>query len=170
MKKIYKDFPLETSKKVWSTLQLIFDAVIKVEGGNNYKFPHTGKNRWLHENGEPLSLLLRYTEPTLQTAAEAQPVAQATDQQIVDLTPCAQSPMSVVPDSLFLLEDREEEFEDVKTNLRKVGTSNAMTQLTGILASLQVIDEEIDWEDITENLTWGDNDDHLINDAAEDTM
>jgi hypothetical protein len=66
VKKVYQDFPLQTSKKVWSTLQLVFDAVIKVKGRNNYKFPHTGKNRWLHENGEPLSLLLRYTEPTLQ--------------------------------------------------------------------------------------------------------
>ena len=68
------------------------------------------------------------------------------------------------------IEDREEEFEDVKTDRGKAETSNAMTQLTGILASLQVIDDEIDWEDITENLTWGDNDDHLIDDTAEETM
>ena len=51
--------------------------------------------------------------------------------------------MSVVPDSLSHLEDRYEEFEDVETDLGKAGTSNAMTKLTGILASLQVINEEI---------------------------
>ena len=129
-----------------------------------------GKSRWVHEDGEPLPLWLQCREPMLQPTAEAQPVTQATEQQMVYLTPHTQSPMSVVLDSLSLPEDRDEEFEDVKTDLGKAGTSNGMTELTGILVSLQVIDEEIDWEDITENLTWGDNEDHLIDDEAEEAM
>ena len=78
--------------------------------------------------------------------------------------------MSVVLESLSLPEGRDEEFEDVETNLSEMGTLNAMTKLTEILTSFQVIDEEIDWEDITENLTLGDDADHPIEDEAEEAM
>ena len=129
-----------------------------------------GKNLWVRENGEPLPLWLRYTDLTLQPAAEAQPVAQTTGQQTVYLTRCAQSPMSAVLDSWSLPDGRDEEFEGVKTELFEVGKLNAMTELNGILASLQVIDEDIDWEDITDNLIWGDNDDYPIEDEADEAM
>ena len=45
-----------------------------------------------------------------------------------------------------------------------------MTELTGISASLQVINEEIMWQDIANNLTWGDDDDHPIEDETEEAM
>ena len=81
--------------------------------------------------------------------------------------------MPVVLESLDYLSlpyNRDEEFEDEGTTFGDVGTSNMMTELTDILASLQVIDEEIDWKDITENLTWGVNDAHPIEDEAEVAM
>ena len=45
--------------------------------------------------------------------------------------------MSAVPDSSSLPEDRDEEFENVEIELGEMGTSNAMTELTGILVSLK---------------------------------
>jgi hypothetical protein len=42
--------------------------------------------------------------------------------------------------------------------------------LTGISTSLQGIDQGINWEEITDNLTWGDDDDHLIEDETEEAM
>jgi hypothetical protein len=77
--------------------------------------------------------------------------------------------MYVVLDSLSLPECGDEEFEDVETKLGEVGTFN-VTELTGMFASLQVIEEEIDWEDIADNLTWGDDDDHPVEDEAEEAM
>ena len=109
VKKVYQDFPLKTSKKVWSTLHLVFDGVIKIKGDNNYKLPHISKNRLIHENVEPLPLWLQGTDPMLQSVAEAraQPAAQAADQQMVYLSPWVQSPMSVEPDYLSLPEGRD---------------------------------------------------------------
>ena len=59
VKKCWNDFPLATSKKAWTTLQLIFDECLKVDGANNYKLPHMQKEKWIREHGGagiPLSL------------------------------------------------------------------------------------------------------------------
>ncbi|KAL3765301.1 hypothetical protein ACHAWO_000966 [Cyclotella atomus] len=51
VKKCWNDFPLATSKKAWTTLQLIFDECLKVDGANNYKLPHMQKEKWIREHG-----------------------------------------------------------------------------------------------------------------------
>jgi hypothetical protein len=51
VKKCWNDFPLATSKKAWTTLQLIFDECLKVDGSNNYKLPHLAKEKWIREHG-----------------------------------------------------------------------------------------------------------------------
>ena len=45
-----------------------------------------------------------------------------------------------------------------------------MVELTTMLASLQVINEEVDWEDITDDFTLGNNDDHPFDDEEERAM
>jgi hypothetical protein len=63
MKKCWNDFPLATSKKAWTTLQLIFDECLKVDGSNNYKLPHLAKEKWIREHGGadiPLCCTARY--------------------------------------------------------------------------------------------------------------
>ena len=65
VKNVYHDFPLNACEKVWNNLQLVMDQVIKVKGGNMYKLPHMGKDKWLNEN---VSFPFRFqcTDPMLQ--------------------------------------------------------------------------------------------------------
>ena len=39
-KQVWNSFPLETSKKVWTSLQMVMNAIISVDGKNHYKLPH----------------------------------------------------------------------------------------------------------------------------------
>jgi hypothetical protein len=41
----FKNFSLEKCKKVWSTLQVVMDAVLHANGNNDYKLPHPGKTQ-----------------------------------------------------------------------------------------------------------------------------
>ena len=37
--------PLDTCKKVCTTLQMVYNEIILIEGDNNYKLPHAGKDK-----------------------------------------------------------------------------------------------------------------------------
>jgi hypothetical protein len=98
-------------------------------------------------------------------------VAKALEQQVVDIAPCMGSPISVILDSLSLPGGRDEESEDEDNKHDESRTTNmAMVELTTIMASLQVINEEVDWEDIMDNLTWGNDEDHPSDDEEERAM
>ncbi|VFQ97172.1 unnamed protein product, partial [Cuscuta campestris] len=46
----YNQFSAHTLNKVWLSYQHVMQEVMKVEGGNNYKVPHMGKDA-MHRNG-----------------------------------------------------------------------------------------------------------------------
>jgi hypothetical protein len=100
-----------------------------------------------------------------------QPVAEDPEQQIVDIAPCGQSPIAIVLDSSFPPKKGDAEFQDDDTECNESRTTNTTTaNHTSMLASLRVINEKIDWENITNNLTWGDDDDQLSGDKEERAM
>ena len=41
----FQELPLDTCKKVWTTLQMVYNEVIRHNGDNNYKLPHAGKDK-----------------------------------------------------------------------------------------------------------------------------
>jgi hypothetical protein len=70
VKKCWVDFPLDTCKKVWTSLQLVLDVSFKARGVNDYKLPHMSKDKYIWEHCEiPLRL------PCTALAAAANPTA-----------------------------------------------------------------------------------------------
>lgn len=116
VKKCWSDFPLDTLKKVWTSLQLVLDASLKAGGVNDYKLPHMSKDKYIREHGEiPLRLPCTALAPAADPTAPAPPQANETP-----------APVAALAQELTTL-------------------------------SLQAVAEaDIDWEDITDDLAWGD--------------
>jgi hypothetical protein len=144
VKKVWDEFPLATSIKVWTSLQLVMDEILKVNGGNNYKLPHMGKDKWARaNNGRRIPLRMRCTaiapeaeagQPlSPQAAAEGGVEAQADDRA---------SPTTVVA--------------DLATTDEAEALAAGLTDL-----SLQAVAEmDVDWEDVTEDLEWDGDEGH----------
>ena len=99
VKQCWADFPLITSQKVWTSLQLVYDACLKAGGTNNYKLPHMNKDKWVRENGCPLPLRLPCTalQADAVQAQDPEPLPQeenneqlADDNEIAALTDALQ--------------------------------------------------------------------------------
>jgi hypothetical protein len=140
VKQCWRDFPLATSIKVWSSLQLVMNEVIKAGGSNNYKLPHFAKDRFVRTNGRPVPMRLECTALHPQAAAPAQAQAAAASPQAAAQAEDS-SPTSVSAD---LGED--------ETGI-----------ITSTLADLSLeasVEMDVDWEDITAELEWGDDAGH----------
>ena len=63
VRETFENFPLEKCKKVWTTLQMVMDEVLKANGGNNYKLPHMSKSNTIRRTGRDIPLRLPCTGP-----------------------------------------------------------------------------------------------------------
>ena len=89
-------------------------------------------------------------------------MAKDLEQQVVDIDPCAVSLISVLLDSLSLPEGRDEKLEDEDTECDEARTTN-----NSMLASLQAINEELEREDLTDDLTCDNDDNYPFADEKE---
>jgi hypothetical protein len=140
VKKCWIDFPLATCKKVWTSLQLVLDQCLKVEGVNNYKLPHMAKDKYIRENGEiPLRLPC-----TALAATAANPTAPVSPQAAET---AAETPAATVEDL------------SPTTVVADIAAASPVQQELTVNPSLSlqaVAEADIDWEDITGDLAWGD--------------
>jgi hypothetical protein len=51
VREMFNNFPLKKCKKVWSTLQMVMDEVLKANGNNDYKLSHMGKDTTIPRTG-----------------------------------------------------------------------------------------------------------------------
>ena len=54
----FQALPLDTCKKVWTTLQMVYNKVVLAEGDNNYKLPHAGKDKVIRQLQQDIPLKL----------------------------------------------------------------------------------------------------------------
>ena len=141
VKQVWESFPLETSKKVWTSLQMVMNAIISVDGKNHYKLPHMAKDKWIREHGDlPLRLQCTVTQAEQEDdKEEADPVPQE-----------AAAPPSPPANNV----------ETAQVNTSPTGV-HELPELTGFHnLSLQAVAEEDLWDDMGGNLEWDDNAGH----------
>lgn len=143
VKKCWNDFPLATSKKAWTTLQLIFDECLKVDGANNYKLPHMQKEKWIREHGGAgIPLRLRCTALYGGTAVPLSPQANTATNN--------DSPATVMADVSAPTDDQE------------------LTEALHNLSIEAIAEADIDWDLPTEDLEWEDDAGHEEEDGVGD--
>lgn len=138
----WNNFPIHTSKKVWSSLQLVMNACITVDGRNSYKLPHYAKEKFMRENGE---LPLRLECSALVQAAAAPPTPPANNHEQTADADAGTSPTSVMQMA-----------EELTNNLANL--------------SLQAVAEEDLWENLGDDLEWDDSAGHGEEDAVVEDM
>ena len=139
VKKAWEDFPLETGKKVWTSYQLVMDEILKAEGGNKYKLPHMGKDKWRRDHGGgeiPLRLPCRALEDQNQTVAAAGILAN------MAVPAAIQVPAPPVAAAAEEIDDEAEQEGELTFQLAAL--------------SLQAIaEQDIDWENLADDVDWG---------------
>jgi hypothetical protein len=134
----WNEFPLETSKKVWTSLQMVMNAIIAAGGRNSYKLPHMGKEKWIRENGE-LPLRLQCTALT-HAAAAASPTPPANNHAQAEDTEGSASPTSIMHGDELTID-----FHNL---------------------SLEAVAEDDLWESLGQELEWEDGAGHEEEDAV----
>jgi hypothetical protein len=139
----WNEFPLQTSKKVWTSLQMVMNAVIAAGGRNSYKLPHMGKEKWIRENGE-LPLRLECTALTQPAAAAAPPTPPANNH-----AQAADAEGSTSPTSIMQGDQLTIDFHNL---------------------SLEAVAEDDLWESLGDELEWDDGAGHGEDDAVVDGL
>ena len=49
VREAYQELPMDTCCKVWTTLQMVMNEIIRAGGDNTYKLPHAGKDRIIRQ-------------------------------------------------------------------------------------------------------------------------
>ena len=163
-KQPFLKLPLPTSIKVWYSLQIFMDKIIKAGGGNEYKLPHMHKDKWVCENGCRILLHLKSTAVEQQIAQGPQQVQHPEQQHQQEQQKSLHQQQKEQQDqhNRDMPCPQDLPWAWVKWRWKKKVLDKPVMQGLLVWGLICPIDENVDWEDITADIALGDDDDHLV--------